>query len=100
MRCGRAPQQGCTQGPASFPRVATACRAQFVASNQRERIVVAVAEVCSTSGYAAMSVEDVVVASGVSRRTFYDNFQGKEDVFLAAYDEVTSRLLTPRQDGL
>lgn len=66
---------------------------QFVASNQRERIVVAVAEVCSASGYAAMSVEDIVVASGVSRRTFYDNFQGKEDVFLAAYDEVTSRLL-------
>ena len=67
--------------------------AQFVASNQRERIVVAVAEVCSTAGYAAMSVEDVVVASGVSRRTFYDNFQDKEDAFLAAYDEVTSRLL-------
>jgi AcrR family transcriptional regulator len=67
--------------------------AQFVASNQRERIVVAVAEVCSSAGYAAMSVEDVVVASGVSRRTFYDNFQDKEDAFLAAYDEVTSRLL-------
>jgi AcrR family transcriptional regulator len=67
---------------------------QFVASNQRERIIVAVAEVCSTSGYAAMSVEDVVVASGVSRRTFYDNFQDKEDAFLAAYDEVASRLLT------
>jgi AcrR family transcriptional regulator len=66
---------------------------QFVASNQRERIVIAVAQVCSTAGYAAMSVEDVVVASGVSRRTFYDNFQDKEDAFLAAYDEVTSRLL-------
>ncbi len=66
---------------------------QFVASNQRERIIVAVAEVCSTAGYAAMSVEDVVVASGVSRRTFYDNFQDKEDAFLAAYDEAASRLL-------
>ncbi len=64
-----------------------------MASNQRERIVRAVAEVCSTSGYAAMSVEDIVVASGVSRRTFYDNFQDKEAAFLAAYDEVTSRLL-------
>jgi AcrR family transcriptional regulator len=66
---------------------------QFVASNQRERIIVAVAEVCSTAGYAAMSVEDVVVASGVSRRTFYDNFRDKEDAFLNAYDEVTARLL-------
>jgi len=64
-----------------------------VTSNQRERLVVAIADVCSSSGYAAMSVEDIVVASGVSRRTFYDNFQDKEDAFLAAYDEVTSRLL-------
>jgi len=66
---------------------------QFVASNQRERILAAVAEVCSTSGYVAMSVEDIVVASGVSRRTFYDNYRGKEEAFLAAYDEVAAQLL-------
>ena len=40
-----------------------------------------------------MSVEDIVVASGVSRRTFYDNYRGKEDAFLAAYDEVSAQLL-------
>jgi AcrR family transcriptional regulator len=40
-----------------------------------------------------MSVEDIVVTSGVSRRTFYDNFRGKEDVYLAAYDAVTQQLL-------
>ena len=66
---------------------------QFVISNQRERILAAVAEVCSASGYVAMSVEDIVVSSGVSRRTFYDNFRGKEDVYLAAYDEITTQLL-------
>jgi AcrR family transcriptional regulator len=66
---------------------------QFVVSNQRERILAAVADVCSASGYVAMSVEDIVVASGVSRRTFYDNFRGKEDVYLAAYDEATKQLL-------
>jgi AcrR family transcriptional regulator len=67
---------------------------QFVVSNQRERVLAAVAEVCSASGYVAMSVEDIVVTSGVSRRTFYDNFRGKEDAYLAAYDEVTAQLLT------
>jgi AcrR family transcriptional regulator len=67
---------------------------QFVVSNQRERILAAVAEVCSASGYVAMSVEDIVVTAGVSRRTFYDNFRGKEDVYLAAYDEITTQLLT------
>jgi AcrR family transcriptional regulator len=66
---------------------------QFVVSNQRERILAAVADVCSSAGYVAMSVEDIVVTSGVSRRTFYDNFRGKEDVYLAAYDEVTKQLL-------
>jgi AcrR family transcriptional regulator len=66
---------------------------QFVISNQRERILAAVAEVCSASGYVAMSVEDIVVTSGVSRRTFYDNFRGKEDVYLAAYDEVVNQLM-------
>jgi AcrR family transcriptional regulator len=66
---------------------------QFVVSNQRQRILAAVADVCSTDGYVAMSVEDIVVASGVSRRTFYDNYRGKEDAFLAAYDEVSAQLL-------
>jgi AcrR family transcriptional regulator len=67
---------------------------QFVVANQRQRILAAVADVCSAAGYVAMSVEDIVVTSGVSRRTFYDNFRGKEDVYLAAYDEVTQQLLT------
>jgi AcrR family transcriptional regulator len=67
---------------------------QFVVSNQRERILAAVADVCSAAGYVAMSVEDIVVTSGVSRRTFYDNFRGKEDVYLAAFDEVSKQLLT------
>lgn len=66
---------------------------QFVLSNQRQRILAAVADVCSTAGYVSMSVEDIVVTSGVSRRTFYDNYRGKEDVFLAAYDEVSTQLL-------
>ena len=72
---------------------------QFVVSNQRERILAAVAEVCSASGYVAMSVEDIVVTSGVSRRTFYDNFRGKEDVYLAAYDEVVNQLLARVSDA-
>jgi AcrR family transcriptional regulator len=72
---------------------------QFVVSNQRQRILAAVAEICSASGYVAMSVEDIVVTSGVSRRTFYDNFRGKEDVYLAAYDEVTKQLLARVSDA-
>lgn len=65
----------------------------YVEANQRQRILDAVADVVSLSGYQAMSVEDVVGTAGVSRRTFYDNFKSKEHAFLTAYDEIGMRLV-------
>jgi AcrR family transcriptional regulator len=65
----------------------------FVIENQRERILSAVAYVTSAASYAEMSVEDIIVTAGVSRRTFYEHFKNKEDVFLAAYDAVTAQLV-------
>jgi AcrR family transcriptional regulator len=65
-----------------------------VARNQRQRILAAVAEAASTRGYARMSVEDVVRGAGVSRRTFYELFANKDQVFLEAYDQVASLLLS------
>jgi AcrR family transcriptional regulator len=64
-----------------------------VQTNQRERMLDAVADVVSFQGYAAMSVEDIVSAAGVSRRTFYDHFTDKEDAFLQAFDQVAGELL-------
>jgi AcrR family transcriptional regulator len=64
-----------------------------VVANQRQRILDAVADVCSLVGYQAMSVEAICAASGISRRTFYDLFGGKEDAFLAAYDAIANRLI-------
>ena len=58
----------------------------FVAANQRERILSAVAQATAELGYAEMSVEAITTRAGVSRRTFYEHFQNKEDAFLAAYD--------------
>lgn len=65
----------------------------FVEENQRQRIVDAVADVVSLTGYHAMSVEEIVAVAGVSRRTFYDKFHSKEDAFLAAYDAISKELL-------
>jgi AcrR family transcriptional regulator len=65
----------------------------FIVSNQRERILDAVADVSSLAGYASMSVEDIIVTAGVSRRTFYDHFKDKEEAFLAAYDAVVAQLM-------
>jgi AcrR family transcriptional regulator len=65
-----------------------------VIQNQRERILAAVADVASSASYAEMSVEDIIVTAGVSRRTFYEHFKNKEDAFLAAYDVAAGQLLT------
>jgi AcrR family transcriptional regulator len=62
-------------------------------SNQRERILDAVLQAASRSGYAAMRIEDVIAIAGVSRRTFYDHFANKEEAFLAAYELVLDQLL-------
>src|SRR3954451_21764860 len=66
---------------------------QFVASNQRERIIQAVAEAVYRSGYANMSVEDVVKGARVSRRTFYELYANKDDAFHAAFDKVAMLLI-------
>jgi AcrR family transcriptional regulator len=65
-----------------------------VAQNQRARILAAVADVTSAASYAEMSVEDIIVTAGISRRTFYEHFENKDDAFLAAYDEAATQLLT------
>ena len=64
----------------------------YVLSNQRDRIVESVIEVVSETGYAGLTVRAVVERAGVSRRTFYEHFSNKEDVFLAVYDVVVERL--------
>jgi len=71
-----------------------------VARNQRERILAAVAQVASTHGYGAMSVQDVVREAGVSRRTFYEQFKNKDHAFLAAYDEASGRMMTTIRVGI
>lgn len=65
---------------------------QYVEANQRARILNAVADVVSLTGYATMSVEGIIAAAGVSRRTFYDYFNGKEEAFLAALEAACTEL--------
>jgi AcrR family transcriptional regulator len=53
---------------------------------QRERLMAAMAEVVGAVGYEETSVERVLVQAGMSRRTYYELFEDKEDCFFAAYD--------------
>jgi len=55
-------------------------------ASQRGRLICAVADAVAEKGYAATSVADIIGLAGVSRRTFYEHFDDKEDCFLASYD--------------
>lgn len=71
----------------------------FVVEHQRERIVEAVVEVVDSHGYPAAAVERIASHAGVSRRTFYEQFSGKEDAFLQTYDLLASGLIERLRDA-
>lgn len=62
-------------------------------STQRGRLLVAAALVVARQGYAGASVSDIVAAAGVSRSTFYDNFDGKDECLIAAYQTTVTTSL-------
>jgi AcrR family transcriptional regulator len=49
-------------------------------------------EICSERGAANVTVAHVVTRSGVSRRTFYEQFEDREACFLEAFDEAIGRI--------
>jgi AcrR family transcriptional regulator len=55
-------------------------------TNQRERILHAVAEISLRKGYTETTVTEVVAEAGLAREVFYQHYRDKEDAFLAAYD--------------
>ncbi len=78
--------------PARLPRGKHGLSPQFVATNQRERLITATVTVVAEKGYGEATVADILEHSGVSRKTFYDLFTNKEDCFLSAYDLLIDTL--------
>ncbi len=60
--------------------------------SQRERLVEAMTVTAARYGYREANVARVITQAGVSRATFYECFEGKEECFLAAYREVAQRI--------
>ena len=75
----------------SAPRRATGV--QLGNDVARNMIMFGATRVFATKGFRGVSVEDLLEAGQVSRRTFYRFFKGKEDVALAMYTLGTSSLL-------
>ena len=71
----------------------------FVLRHKRRRILAAVAEVSAERGYGAMKVSDIVKRAGVARKTLYELYEGKEEVFLAAVDAGFAALLKETEEA-
>ena len=81
----RAPRRRSLQTPAFEERQA--------ASNPPERILRALAAVVSEKGYPETTVAEIVDRAKTSQRTFYENFENKEDAMVAALDSGSAQML-------
>lgn len=59
----------------------------FVTQNQRERMLLATAELVAERGYQKTTIELIAKTARVALVTFYEHFANKEECFLAAFDE-------------
>ncbi|HSK48865.1 MAG TPA: TetR/AcrR family transcriptional regulator [Solirubrobacterales bacterium] len=65
---------------------------EFVAHNQRERLIAGIAEAIAENGYSGTTIAHITRHAAVSRRTFYEHFASKDECFVAAYDTVMEEL--------
>jgi AcrR family transcriptional regulator len=66
---------------------------EFIAVHKKRRIMDAIAELTAEQGYEATKIGDIVRRAGVARKTLYDNFEGKEEVFLIAFDTAVDEAM-------
>lgn len=64
-----------------------------VVRSQRSRMLRAMADAMVEKGYVGTTVADVIRRAGVSRETFYQQFDSKESCYLAAFDAAVAVLL-------
>lgn len=72
---------------------------EFVAGHKRRRMMDAVAELTAEQGYDSTKIADIVKRAAVARKTLYDNFDGKEDLFLSALDTTLNEMRAAVEAG-
>ncbi len=66
----------------------------------RTRIVDGTAEAVQEHGLRSVTVQHILSAAGLSRRTFYQHFRNKDDACLALYERVVERLITSIREAV
>ncbi|MDQ8045146.1 MAG: TetR/AcrR family transcriptional regulator [Solirubrobacteraceae bacterium] len=70
---------------AELPRHRHDLTREQVETTQKARIILATAQVVVDRSYAKASTREIISAAGVSTKTFYAHFAGKEEAFLAGF---------------
>jgi AcrR family transcriptional regulator len=65
---------------------------EFVAQNQRERLLASLAECLEENGYDETTVSTIGKRAGVSKSDFYNQFESKDACYIAAYDDAVERI--------
>jgi AcrR family transcriptional regulator len=66
--------------------------ADAVARHQKGRLEGAMVEAVARHGFASTTVRELVTLAGVSKSTFYEHFESKEECFLATFDSIVARV--------
>lgn len=75
-----------------FPAGVRTLPGDLVKAIQRERLLAAITDTVTEIGYNALTVQNVLTRAGISRPTFYEQFEDKENCFLAAFDAAAARM--------
>jgi len=75
-----------------LPRGRHGLSPEFVARNQRERLISGLTEALYEVGYHETTVSLIGRRAAVSKSDFYKHFESKDDCFVAAYDAAVDRI--------
>jgi AcrR family transcriptional regulator len=75
-----------------LPRGRHGLSPEFVAQNQRERLIAGLTEALYEVGYQRTTVSLIGQRAAVSKSDFYKHFESKDDCFFAAYDTAIERI--------
>jgi AcrR family transcriptional regulator len=81
------------RSPAAVPRGRHAPPLEVRQDRQRARLFAAAAAVFARSGYADASAEAIAREAGMSKATFYEHFDNKEDCLIALFDAAIEEVL-------
>jgi len=88
-----------TEQRAPAPRGRHAPPLEIRQDRQRRRLFAAAAAVFARSGYAEATAEAIAREAGMSKATFYEHFDNKEDCIVALFDSAADLMVQALREG-